>query len=90
MRLDPLSMSINATAALLLYFARDYQGAVDQCLRALELDVNFFAPYFVCGMAYEQMGRHGKALKALRASVDTSGRLPLFVGALGHDHAVAR
>ena len=89
LQLDPLSNSINATSGLVFYFARQFESSLAQCRKTIELDPNFFASHFVCGLALEQIGQHDEALAEFQAAVDLSGRLPLFLAALGHGYAVA-
>ena len=84
LQLDPLSMSINATTGLLFYLVRQYDYALEQIERTLELDSSFFPAHFICGCVHEQLKRHDEAVKEFQAAVDLSGRLPLFLGALGH------
>jgi TolB-like protein/Tfp pilus assembly protein PilF len=89
LQLDPLSNSINATSGLVFYFSRQFEPSLAQCRKTIELDPNFFASHFVCGLALEQMGQHEEALVEFQAAVDLSGRLPLFLAALGHGYAAA-
>ena len=89
LQLDPLSNSINATSGLVFYFSRQFEPSLAQCRKTIELDPNFFASHFVCGLALEQIGQHDEALAEFQAAVDLSGRLPLFLAALGHGYAVA-
>jgi eukaryotic-like serine/threonine-protein kinase len=90
LQLDPLSNSINATSGLLFYFARQFDKALEQCHRTIDLDPNWFASHFVYGLTYEQMGQHEEALAEFQAAVDLSSRLPLTLSALGHCYGVLR
>lgn len=89
LQIDPLSLSINATSALLLYFVRQYDEALEQGLATVEMDPNFFASHFVSGLALEQKGQLDKATVEHRAAANLSGRWPLFVGGYGHACAAA-
>jgi serine/threonine protein kinase/Flp pilus assembly protein TadD len=89
LQLDPLSNSINATSGLVFYFSRQYDQCVSQCRKTIELDPSFFASHFVCGLGLEQLGKHEESLAEFQAAVDLSGRLPLFLSALGHSYAVS-
>jgi TolB-like protein len=89
LQIDPLSLSINATSSLLLYFVRQYDEALEQGLATVEMDRNFFASHFASGLALEQKGQHEKAIVEFRASADLSGRWPLFVAGYGHACAAA-
>jgi serine/threonine-protein kinase len=87
--LDPLSMSINTSTALLYYLKRNFDAAVEQCLTTLELSTGFFATHFIAGLAFEQKGNYKEAIRELETGVDLSSRLPLYLSGLGHCLAVA-
>jgi len=89
LEIDPLSLSINATSSLLLYFVRQYDQALEQGLATVEMDPSFFASHFVSALALEQMGELEKARTEFRVSADLSGRWPLFVAGYGHACATA-
>ncbi|MGH9496081.1 MAG: hypothetical protein ACRD3B_13870 [Candidatus Sulfotelmatobacter sp.] len=89
LQIDPLSLSINSTSSLLLYFVRQYDEAMEQGLATVEMDPIFFASHFVSALALEQKGQLEKAVTEFRASVDLSGRLPLFLAGYGHACAAA-
>jgi tetratricopeptide (TPR) repeat protein len=61
-RLDPVSLIIGADSGMILYLARDYDGAVKQCQAALDMDPNYFRARMWLGCAYEQRGLYEKAL----------------------------
>lgn len=85
--LDPLSLIINAVHGYTLYFAREYDQAIDQCLKALELDQKFGITRWILGHAYEQKGMLNEAIKQFQETVTQSGDIAL--GCLGHVYAVA-
>jgi len=89
LQLDPLSMSISSTTALAFYFMRQYDVALEQALKTIDLDSSFYPGHFVCGCAYEQMGRWEEALQEFQAAVELSHRLPRFLAALGHGWAMS-
>jgi TolB-like protein len=89
LQIDPLSLSINATSSLLLYFVRQYDEALEQGLATVEMDPNFFASHFATALALEQKGQLDRAIAEFRASADLSGRWPLFVAGYGHACATA-
>ena len=89
LQLDPLSMSISATTALAFYFVRQFDVALEQALKTIDLDSSFYPGHFVCGCAYEQMGRWEEALREFQAAVELSHRLPRFLAALGHGWAMS-
>jgi TolB-like protein/Tfp pilus assembly protein PilF len=89
LQLDPLSMSISTSTALAFYFVRQFDVALEQALKTIDLDSSFYPGHFVCGCAYEQMGRWEEALQEFQAAVELSHRLPRFLAALGHGWAMS-
>jgi len=85
--LDPLSLVINAVHGYILYFAREYDQAIDQCQKTLELDQKFGITRWILGHAYEQKGMPNEAIKQFQETVNQSGDIAL--GCLGHVYAVA-
>jgi TolB-like protein/DNA-binding winged helix-turn-helix (wHTH) protein len=83
-RLDPLSPIINAWLGWRYHFARQYDAAVEQYLRTLELDPNFAPTHLVLGQAYEQQGRASEALAELQQAEHLARGGPLYVAALAH------
>ncbi|HEX2165792.1 MAG TPA: tetratricopeptide repeat protein [Longimicrobiales bacterium] len=75
MQLDPLSVIVIANAALgwVLYYARDYERAIEQCTRALELDPDFALAWLWRAMAHEQLGEMDLALRDFEQAVRLSG-----------------
>jgi TolB-like protein/Flp pilus assembly protein TadD len=89
LQLDPLSMSINTTTALLFYLVREYEHAQAQIRKTLDLDSSFFPAHFVSGCIQEQIEQRQEAVEVFQKAVDLSNRLPLFLGALGHACAIS-
>ncbi len=87
--LDPLSLITNAVLAGMYYFARQYDLAVNQCQKTLEIDGDFWPALYFLGMAYEQLGDYPQALAALQRGVTASRNGALMLGALGHAYAAA-
>jgi tetratricopeptide (TPR) repeat protein len=88
LQLDPLSMSINTTTGLLFYLVREYELALEQIRKTLDLDASFFPAHFVRGCIQQQLDHPEEALNELQEAVELSHRLPLFLGALGHGYAI--
>ena len=59
---DPLSLLMNMTAALNFYTGRQYDRAVAQLKKVIEMDRHFPAAHSVLGSVYVQMGRFAVAL----------------------------
>jgi Flp pilus assembly protein TadD len=87
--LDPLSLLLQAAAARPYYNARRYQDALEQARSALEIDSTFSRALFWEGLALEQLQRTDEAILALQATIAHGGRIPVYLGALGHAYAVA-
>ena len=64
--LDPLSLVIHADVALLLYYARRYDEAIEQSAKTLELEPNFALAHYYQGFAYERKAMYADALRAYR------------------------
>jgi serine/threonine-protein kinase len=73
--LDPLSNAIGVTAGSILCLKREYEAAIDQFHRTLELDPNYFSPHAwlinACGAA----GRKEEALAAFDRVAEIRGDL---------------
>jgi len=66
--LDPLSPRINANVGLILYFAREYDHAIEVLQKALEMDPSNQAAYLYLGEARLQKGEHQQSIAALEMS----------------------
>jgi tetratricopeptide (TPR) repeat protein len=87
LELDPVSLSISTSLGWRLYFARQYEQAIDQYRKTLEMDPNFFPAHFHLGEAYEQKGMYEEAIAEFhKASSFSSGQT---VAALGHVYAMS-
>ena len=83
--LDPVTPNVNVAPSLCLYLQRQFDRAIEEAQKALELDPNYFWPHFLLGETYLQKGEYGKAIAAL-----DRGNLPPFRdGHLGYAYAVS-
>jgi DNA-binding winged helix-turn-helix (wHTH) protein/Tfp pilus assembly protein PilF len=87
--IDPLSPMVNVGVAWGLYVARDFQGASEQCWKALAMEPKFGAAQYTLGLAYEQMGLTGDAIVEFRNARTCSGEQPAVLAALAHVYACA-
>ena len=87
--LEPLSVSVKAHVALIFYFARRYDEAVDAGKKAIELDATSPVAHQRLGSAYEQKGMFPEAIAEFQKAVDGSGRVQLAVTSLAHAFALA-
>jgi type IV pilus assembly protein PilB len=86
---DPLSLPINATFGILAYFQRDFERAVAECRRVIQMDERFVMAHLFLGQALEQQGAYAEAIGALSAAVRLSGNSAETIAALAHAFAMA-
>jgi len=85
--LEPLSLFITLSLAWAYYFARQYDRAMEQGAKALDMDPNFGFAYWHRGMAYIQQKKFGDAITALRKAISLSGPATTFISYLGYANA---
>jgi len=71
--LEPLSLRLNQNLARLLFFMRQYDRAIDQFRKTLELDPNFAPAHEWLGYAYEQKGMEREAIIEWGKALSSSG-----------------
>jgi TolB-like protein/DNA-binding winged helix-turn-helix (wHTH) protein/Tfp pilus assembly protein PilF len=88
--LEPLSLTINFELGLAFYHARDYDQAIEQFQKTLELDQNFPAPHSFLPAAYEQKGMYREAIGEFKKAIPLTpvGEGTLSEAGLGHVYAV--
>ncbi len=84
--LDPLSLAINTDAAGHYYYARQYDQAVAQCRKALDMDPNFPLAHIWLGMAYVQKKMYPEAIEEFRKVQSVS---PTALALLGHTYGLS-
>jgi tetratricopeptide (TPR) repeat protein len=91
LELDPLSVIINFELGQAFYHARDYDRAIEQGHKTLELDPDFPPVYAYLPAAYEQKGMYTEAVagyqkgRTLRGGTEWS----LALAGLGHLYATS-
>lgn len=85
--LEPLSLFITLSLAWAYYFARQYDRAMEQGAKALDMDPNFGFAYWHRGMAFIQQKRFSDAITALRKAISLSGPATTFISYLGYANA---
>src|SRR5215831_2971539 len=75
-RLDPLSLPINLTTALVLCIARRYDRSISEIKRVIEMDANFAAAYSTLGLAYAYRKKCNEAIAAFRKASALAGNSP--------------
>ncbi len=91
LELDPLSLIINTDVGWGLYYARDFDRAIEQLRRTLDLDAHFAVAHLMLGFASAQTGAVADATAHVQRAIELSGGVPstLAVAALGYLHALA-
>ena len=86
--LDPLSLIIRMNAADPLFYARQYDRAIEHLHMLLEHEPQFFPALFNLGRAYVQKGLYDEAIAAYEKTLQLSGNRQAFP-ALAHAYALA-
>ena len=86
--LDPLSLIINVNISWFFYFARQYDDALEQGRKTLDLEPNFASTHWMLGQAYRQKGMYEEAIAEFQKEVVSRGD-PVDTAVLGHAYAVA-
>jgi DNA-binding winged helix-turn-helix (wHTH) protein/Flp pilus assembly protein TadD len=85
--LEPFSLSINTAYALTFYYSRQYEKAIEESYRVLELNPHYHVAHCTIGLAYEQMDMLDNAIEKFelcsRLSIDDSEILSLLGQAYG-------
>jgi DNA-binding winged helix-turn-helix (wHTH) protein/tetratricopeptide (TPR) repeat protein len=84
---DPLNLTWNTGVGHFCYFTRQYDRAIAQEVKTLELDPTFFLAYWILALAHDQLDRASMALAAAEQAVMFSGRSAFMLGFLGRFHA---
>jgi len=71
--LDPLSLIINKDLGSYYYWVRQYDIAIEQLQRTIDMEPNFFITYGELGWAYSGKGMYKEALDAFTKAVKISG-----------------
>lgn len=88
-QLDPLSLPINTDLGQSFFFAGEYDRAIEQLQKTLEMDQSFVRAQIILGAAYEQKSMYAQALAVFARAREVAGANPLAVSGLGHAYAVA-
>jgi serine/threonine-protein kinase len=87
--LDPLSLIISVAIGWAYYMARQYDEAIEQLRRTVELDPNYPVTYWILGLLLRKMGRYELAIAEGEKGVKLSGGSPLMSAALAQTFAAA-
>ena len=68
-QLDPLSLIILTNFGTVLYWARQYDRALEQYHKTLSLSPDFWTAHWMMGLAYEQKGNYHDAAEEMRTAM---------------------
>ena len=89
--LDPVSLIINFELGIVLYYAREYDQAIEQFRKTLELNPNFRQAQTSLAAAYGQKGMYEQAVAGLQKSLTLPGgtEWPPTRAGLGYAYGVS-
>jgi tetratricopeptide (TPR) repeat protein len=87
--LDPLSIMANNAAGEVFYLKREYDRAIEEFGKNLELEPNNAGNHYFLAWPYEQKGMIEEAIAGLERAVTLSEGVPIYVASLGHAYALA-
>ena len=76
LELDPTAEFTNMVSVHILYLARQYDRAIEQAIRAMQLYPDSGGTYFWLGVVYERKGMYEQALEAYLKSESIEGAKP--------------
>jgi TolB-like protein len=84
LELDPFSLPIRAEVAYNLYMGRDYERALEEAVRTLDLEPQFAPAQSILACIYQQLGRFDESITAMERARGLSGGHPATLAALVH------
>jgi TolB-like protein/Flp pilus assembly protein TadD len=88
-KLDPLSLFTNVSLGWAYYFSRDYERAIEQGRKALEMEPRFDFAYWIVGLALAQLDRTDEAIASLNEAVILTGGGLTHEAHLGYAYALS-
>jgi serine/threonine protein kinase/Tfp pilus assembly protein PilF len=87
--LDPLSISTQVTAGFVLYYGHEFDKAIEQCRKALDVDPNSAGAYDCLGSSYLAEGKYEEAIAASEKASSLWNEDPQRLVGLGRAYALA-
>ena len=88
LELDPLSLLINGNLGIVFYLARQYDQAIEQERKTLDLDANFIVPHWYLGSSYVQKSMYKEAIAEFEKALVIAPGNTLALAGLGYTYAV--
>jgi TolB-like protein/Flp pilus assembly protein TadD len=89
LRLDPLSLIANFTAAYILAHMHRFEESMEYSRKTLEVDPNFPPARLALALAFHGTGNYEQALAEVRKAMECSGNHGIYVSALGSIYAAS-
>jgi serine/threonine-protein kinase len=87
--LDPVSSIVARDLAVIHFYRRDFETALEQCDHTIELNPHFAPAYWILGVLQEQRKDFDESAAAFERAVYLSPGTPRMQGALGRTFALS-
>ncbi len=87
--LDPVSSIVARDLAVMHFYRRDFETALDRCDQTIELNPHFAPAYWMLGVIQEQLRDFDESAAAFQRAVHLSPLTPRMHGALGRTYALS-
>ena len=87
--LDPVSSIVARDLAVIHFYRRDFETALEQCDHTIELNPHFAPAYWMLGVIQEQRRDFDESAAAFQRAVHLSPQTPRMHGALGRTFALS-
>ena len=87
--IDPVSSIVARDLAVIHFYRRDFETALEQCDHAIELNSHFAPAYWILGVIQEQRKDFDESAAAFQRAVHLSPQTPRMHGALGRTFALS-
>jgi tetratricopeptide (TPR) repeat protein len=78
---------VNSGAGWMYFLIREYDKAIAECQKSVEVDPNFLVGLYVMSMAYTQKHMYDEAMVLIARATELSDRAPFYLGLLGQIYA---
>jgi TolB-like protein/Flp pilus assembly protein TadD len=87
--IDPVSSIVARDLAVIHFYRRDFETALEQCDHTIELNPHFAPAYWMLGVIQEQRKDFDESAAAFQRAVHLSPQTPRMHGALGRTFALS-
>jgi serine/threonine-protein kinase len=87
--LDPVSSIVARDLAVMHFYRRDFETALEHCDQTIELNPHFAPAYWMLGVIQEQLRDFDESAAAFQRAVHLSPQSPRMHGALGRTFALS-